>query len=253
MGKTYKEEDTILSVTLRKNHFATEENSFVGRVTRNTVNLENLIAKIIKKNPGVSPYMVEHSAQLLEDEMLETCKAGKAVDVLGLGRMYISVAGSVNGENPGESSIPGFKLNFTPSQKAQEALNLLKVDQVVISDSCPVFDKIINVFDQNHDKILYKDKGVKITGRRLKVMGEDSGIWFVPLDAQGNPSKDESTWTAVESSTISVNKPKSLEFYVPASLTDSQYCIVIRTRFSSGDKELKNAVTAFSKPVTIAA
>ncbi len=249
----FKEADSLLSVKLSKNQFSTTENSFIGRVTRNTVTLENLIASIAKKNEGISSYMIEHVANLLGDEMLIACQNGKAVDVLGIGTMYIGVSGSVTGENPGESSIPGFKLNFTMSPKSQAVLSSLKVDQVVISDSCPVFDKIINVFDQNHDKILYKDKGVKITGNRLKLSGHDCGIWFAPLDTQGNPSKDESTWIAVESSTISVNKPKSLEFYVPASLTDSQYCIVIRTRFCAGDKELKNAVTAFSKPVTIAA
>ena len=42
---TFKNADSILSVTLRKNQFSAEENSFIGRVTRNTVTLENLIAR----------------------------------------------------------------------------------------------------------------------------------------------------------------------------------------------------------------
>ena len=51
----FKNADSILSITLRKNWFSAEENSFIGRVTRNTVTLENLIASISEKNPGVSP------------------------------------------------------------------------------------------------------------------------------------------------------------------------------------------------------
>lgn len=250
---TFKNADSILSVTLRKNQFSTDENSFIGRVTRNTVSLENLIASISEKNPGVSPYMIQHVANLLGDEMLKTCQNAKAVDVLGLGTMYISVAGSISGENPSESSIPGFKLNFTPSSRAQEAVNSLKVDKVIIADSSPAIDKIINTFNQNEERNLTKGKGVKITGSRLKVMGENSGIWFAPLESDGNVSKDESSWTEVAKETISQNKPKTLEFYVPDSLAESEYRIVVRTRYCSGDKELKSAVTAVSKTVNVSA
>lgn len=153
---TFKNADSILSVTLRKNQFSTDENSFIGRVTRNTVSLENLIASISEKNPGVSPYMIQHVANLLGDEM-------------------------------------------------------------------------------------------------LKVMGENSGIWFAPLESDGNVSKDESSWTEVAKKTISQNKPKTLEFYVPDSLAESEYRIVVRTRYCSGDKELKSAVTAVSKTVNVSA
>ena len=84
-------------------------------------------------------------------------------------------------------------------------------------------------------------------------MGEDSGIWFAPLDTDGNVSKDETTWIQVATETISQNKPKTLEFYVPDSITEADYRIVIRTRYCSGDKELKSAVSAIRKTVSIAA
>ena len=248
----FKNADSILSVTLRKNLFATEGKSFVGRVTRNTVTLENLIASITEKNEGISPYMIQHVANLLRDEMLKACQNAKAVDVLGLGTIYISVAGSVSGENPGESSIPGFKLNFTPSPSAQEALDSIKVDKVIIANSNPVIDRIINTFDQNEERKLFKGKGVKIVGSKLKILGDDSGIWFAPLDSEGNANKDEESWLSVNQKTISHNKPKMLEFYVPDNLSDTNYKIVIRTRYCSGDKELKSPITAFSKTVTIA-
>lgn len=249
----FKNADSILSVTLRKNQFSTDENSFIGRVTRNTVSLENLIASISEKNEGVSPYMVQHVANLLGNEMLRACQNGNAADVLGIGTMYIGIAGTVSGENPGESSIPGFKICFTPSAKAQEAVDSLKVDKVIIADSCPIFDRIINTFNQNENRILSIGKGVKIIGSRLKILGEDSGLWFAPLEEDGTVTKDESKWTSVNPATISANKPKSLEFYVPDSLTEGSYCIILKTRWCSGDKELKSPVSTISKTVTIAA
>ena len=133
VASNFKNADSILSVTLRKNQFSSDENSFIGRVTRNTVSLENLIASISEKNEGVSPYMIQHVANLLGNEMLRACQNGNAVDVLGIGIMYIGIAGIVSGENPGESSIPGFKICFTPSTKAQEAVDSLKVDKVIIA------------------------------------------------------------------------------------------------------------------------
>ncbi|MBR6078580.1 MAG: DUF4469 domain-containing protein [Treponema sp.] len=52
---------------------------------------------------------------------------------------------------------------------------------------------------------------------------------------------------------MSANKPKSLEFYVPDSLAEGSYCIILKTRWCSGDKESKSPVSAVSKTITIAA
>ena len=53
--------------------------------------------------------------------------------------------------------------------------------------------------------------------------------------------------------TISTNKPKTLEFYVPDELAQAEYRIVLKTRYSSGYKELKTLASAVSKTVTIVA
>ena len=251
MQSIFKDADSILSVTLRKNQFSTEENSFVGRVSRNTITLENLIASISRRNEGISPFMIQHVANLLGEEVLIACQSGKAVSVLGLGTMYISVDGSVAGENPGESSIPGFKLNFTPSARAQAAVESIRVDKVILADSNPVIDRIINKFDQNEERRLMVGKGVRITGEKLKLLGEASGIWFAPVDEDGSAVKDEDLWVKVSENTLSFNNPKSLEFYVPDSLKQDTYRIVLRTRYCSGSKELKNPVMAISKTVSV--
>lgn len=73
-----------------------------------------------------------------------------------------------------------------------------------------------------------------------------------PLDSEGNMSKDESTWIEVAKETISCNKPKTLEFYVPDSIAQADYKIVIRTRYCSGEKQLKSVLSTFSKTVNVA-
>ena len=71
------------------------------------------------------------------------------------------------------------------------------------------------------------------------------------MNEDGLTDNNESKWTSVSTQTLSQNKPKSLEFYIPDNLAPGQYSIVIRTRFCSGEKVLKTPVTAASKAVTV--
>ena len=215
--------------------------------------LENLIVPISEKKCRRKSLHDSTCCKSFRDETLSACQNAKAVDVLGHEILYISLAGSVTGKNPGESSISGFKLNFTPSSRVQKAVDKLKVDKVIIADSGPVIDIIINTFNQNEERNLLKGKGVKITGTKLKILGDDAGIWFASLDTEGNVNKDETTWVQVSRETVRSNKPMKIEFYVPDSLSEGNYKIVIRTRYSFGDKELKSPVTTVSKTVTVAA
>ncbi len=249
--KEFKNADSLLSVTLLKNNLSPSDNSFIGHVTRNVLTLSNLIANIAEKNEGLSSYTIEHSANLLSDEILKACRSGYAVDVLGLGTLYIALSGAVTGEKPNGSSIPGFKICFSPSAKMRSMAENIKVDKIVFADSAPSFDKIINVFDQNEKHILKKGKGVRIIGTKLKIMGDDAGIWFAPVDEQNEAIKDETKWVLVSSTTISMNKPKTLEFYVPDELEDGNYRLVVKTRCGSGDKLLKSLATGFSSVVNV--
>lgn len=248
----FKKAGDLLSVSLRKNQLSDKDDSYVGSVTRNKVTLENLIASAAEKNHEISSYTLQHSAFILGDEIIAAVRSGKAVDFFGVGTLSIYVDGSVSGQNPDGTSIPGFRFGFSPSQKAQGALTALKVDKVVFSDSAPVFDRIINSFSQEND-VLKKGKGVHIYGNRLKVFGDDSGIWFAPIESDGTVAKDESKWIAVVPTTVSINQPKHLEFYVPETeeMAEGQYSIVIRTRYLGGERTLKKIQTSFSPHITV--
>lgn len=252
MPQNFKQAESLLSVTLRKNQLSQDEDSYIGRVTRNTVTLENLIASIRQKNEGVSAYMIEHVANLLGDEIIFALQGGKSVDVIGLGLLYIAVSGAVRGNSPGESSIPGFRLAFTASAKAQEALSSVKVDKVVMQNSLPAFDKIVNDYNQREDGVLSYGKALKVLGSKLKISGEDGGIFFAPVTAEGDATKDEASWIGVDPITIGTNEPKTLRFYVPDKVEKgARYSIVVRTRHSGGERELKTLLTSFSPVVTI--
>lgn len=249
---SFKSADSTVSVTLHSNPFSDEEGSYYGRVSRNTVNLENLISAIQTKNPSIEPYGIEHSAKLLGDEMECQLKAGRAVDVLGLGTIYPAVSGGIKGENPGAASIGKIRVGYTASKKASEAVACVKIDKVVIGSSVPVIDSIVNLSNQASDYTLTVGKSARITGTRLKITGGDGGIFFAPSDESGKMNRDESTWLKVGETQISTNKPKTLEFFLPDSLSQAgKYFIVLRTRYSSSNTELKASVQTVSKIVTV--
>ena len=77
----------------------------------------------------------------------------------------------------------------------------------------------------------------------------------VPAFAEEAEVEEEGAvgWTPVAMETVSCNKPKSLEFYVPDGLADGNYGIVVRTRYCTANRELKFPVTAISRPVSVAA
>ena len=237
------------NVSLYVNPFS-EEKEFYGRVSRNTVTLENLIADITDNQIGISADMIYHTTNLLMTEIIRKLRLGNAVELFGAGTLYIKVDGSVKGENPSTSDVQGFRVGFTPSKDVLDAVSQIKIDSVSVPDTGARINSIINVFDQNNDKTLFRGLGARIKGSKLKISGENCGIFFTPV-VDEEPVTEEAQWTKVDERTVSTNMPSTLEFYVPKTLdTDKKYSIVLKTRFSSG-RELKVPSIVYSSPVTI--
>ena len=89
-----------VSMVLYKNRFDKTGESFYGRVHRSnkTLSLENLISLIDERDTGISAHLVQHSAQLLHEEIMRQLRQGKAVNVLGIGTFYLAADGIVKGK-----------------------------------------------------------------------------------------------------------------------------------------------------------
>lgn len=61
------------------------------------------------------------------------------------------------------------------------------------------------------DFALSAGTNVVLTGTRLKVVGDDSGVFLAPVDDRGNPVADESQW--LKSGRIAHNTPGTLDFF----------------------------------------
>lgn len=247
----FTKSDSLVSVTLHTNRL-NENDGYYGKITRNTVTLENIIAEIQARNSGVDPYMVQHVAHLLEDTILSLLAQGKAVNLLNLGVLYVAVSGGINGANPSAAAVNGFIAKFTPSASTNEAVASIVVDKVVVSQPAPLIDKVECLWDAMDPDTIRPGKMVRLTGSRLRLGATDSGISFVPVDTGGNPSENPDDAIAVDASMVVVNNPKTLEFYAPDSLDGAtKYAIKVSTNYIKKGSQRKDPLSCWSHPQSI--
>jgi hypothetical protein len=241
----------MLYVRLHTNPF--DKDSYVAKVPRNTISMDALVTEITKKNPGIGKFTIYHSAELIKEEIMNQLSTGCAVSVLDLGTMYISVSGKISGTDPSPSDVPEFSVRFTASSKVQNSVSSVVADGIMYADESPSINSVEDFLHKQNDGTLKAGTTVRVTGRKLKVGGDSSGIFFVPQGADGKPVADETYWVSVDTSVIPQNLPKSLIFALPRELkAGSSFFVAVRTSISTGSKILKKSMTGFStKAVTI--
>ena len=251
VNSSFEKSDTILSVTLC-NSSLLKEGEHIGKVTRNTVSLGNLIAEIAEYNTGIDPFIIQHSAVLLKKQILRMLHQGKCVNILDLGVMYIGLKGPVKGSNPDVTDIPEMVVRFTPSQAANDAIKDITVDKIVFSDTSPQIDTVTDVWTKNQNSVLTAGKLCRITGKKLKLGGDDYALSLVKVDSFGKEVTDSAAIN-VDISKFSKNTTGTLEFFIPDQLeNNAPYKIRIKTSYSgsAGSKvSRKTPVTSESIPL----
>ena len=234
------------------------ENGFYGKVSRRTVDLENIIADIAKNNAGVTPLMVQHIASLLQAQILRLLGLGFSVNILELGTIYLAAEGTI--KSMSLSDIPTLTARFTPSPLLREKAASVKVEHVLMGSGAPVIATIEDTFDtsENAKNFLTSGRVARITGRHVRLrekekeedqdVEERNGIFFVPLAEDGSLKNDESLW--VKAQNVMKNTPTVLEFYVPEELDkEIRYRLAIRTDSMGKGKKRKEPATTFSDEV----
>lgn len=243
VNSAFKKSDNMLSVTLSNTGFV-KDGEHVGRVTRNTVSTENIIAEIIENNTGLDPFTIQHAANLLQQAMLKMIRQGKAINILELGTMYIGMKGIVRGDSPDVSDIPELVLRFTPSQLANDALANIVIDKIVFSDTAPQIDVITDLWTGTDNQCLTPGKTCRIKGDKLKLGGNNFSISFIPVDDNGEEISGGKS-VALESNRLCKNTAGMLEFFIPEELeSNKKYVISIKTSYNgSADSRKIPAIT----------
>lgn len=245
----YTDSDGTGTVTLVVNPFE-RGGKYYAKFDRTTVNIDHLIARIQKKEVGTNAIMAKHMASLFKAEILEALSRGEAVNLFDLGTLYITTSGTVKGDTPETASIPGFQVKFTSSKVTNEAVSSLGIKKIVISDTSPIIGTMTDLFTGEETTNFTKGKSIRIEGSRLKISGDDGGVFFAPATEKEEPVADETQWIKVEK--LIRNVSKTLEFFLPPSLEIvTPYCIVLKTNSTKGNTTKKSYSITSSGIVSI--
>lgn len=225
-----------VNVTIHKNYFKQDDTNH-ARVQRTTAGMDNVIALVCDKSTLFDKASLVAAQMLFKEAVLELLQQGMAVNLFELGTLYPCAQGSINSANPSPTEVPPLTLGFTPAQAALEAVGKASVSMSQVAQTNPVINLIEDLSTHKTDNSLTPAKPVRITGRRLKIAGEQSatGLYFAPQDDQGLIDETGADWIRLEDGAFFKNTDTFLEFILPATLgADKRYSIVIKTAAGRG-------------------
>lgn len=238
--------DGKVKVNLSTSTFG-DDKVFYGKVVKNLITASNFYKELQDELPEISEGIIFAVCNAVQKRTLKLLKKAYAVDCLSLGIFRIATSGTTDSTT---GTIP-LTVKFTPSELVKEAIRGIQINEVSVSKPKIIIDKIIDISTGLDNGILTPNNSVEILGTGLKVLGNDSSIWFCEADENGNYSNDENTWIKVQR--IHYNCQKKLQIILPNSLTSgTKYVIVIKTRSSSsGSTEIKILRTVISAIIKI--
>lgn len=238
------------SLTLYENHFD-KGGKYYARFDRRTVTVDNLIARTQKKDIGVNAITAKHIISLIKAEIIEALQRGESVNLMDLGTFYIAASGTT-GNTAETAEVKRLFVKFTSSKETNEAVSKLEISKVMVADASPAIDSVTDLFTALKDGTVTAGKAVRIDGDRLKISGDEGGIFFAECSPDGAYSDDESIWLKVNAETIMRNRSRTLEFFLPENLKSGKsYRIILRTNSRKGSEDKKTFVTAVSDMITV--
>ncbi len=219
-------------IVLFKNYLE-KGNAYYGRFDRKTVTTRTLIARIQARKAGTNELNVQEIAGFLKEEILTALRNGEAVNVMDLGTMFISTKGKYNGSSfvTGDGSKP-LQVKFTPSRLAQETIENIRVTDISTADEGMKIRSVSDRFTGMEDSVISMGREILLKGILLKLSDTDGcGVFFCPVDADGNPDMNKSSW--IKAPVITENTSGRLGVYVPEELEEGRsYCMLVRTDYT---------------------
>ena len=224
-------------IVLYENHLLNGNDGYYGRFERRTIDTNTLIARIQQRKAGTNELAVQQIAGFLKEEVLQALRSGEAVNVLDLGTLYLMPNGKFEDASFIADEKQPLTAKFTPSRLTQQAAAEVGVNDVVMSNTTAVITSVTDQYTGSTGGVLTAGKTVLITGKRLKLGGDGSGIFLCPLDEKQQPAADESRW--IPCTAVTQNTKTHVEFFLPESaVSGMEYRIILRS-FISGNGTLR--------------
>lgn len=102
------------------------------------------------------------------------------------------------------------QLSGCENDEIEEEVNCLFEDLRIVADATPSIDSVTNLFTGKKDGTVTYGKAARIDGSRLKISGDDGGIFFAECEADGYFSEDEAIWHKVNPDKYNAESTKDL-------------------------------------------
>ncbi len=241
--KTNKLSDTV-NVTMHTLTLSDKAVSY-AKVKRNTAFIGNIVSKILEHNKVMDRETLLYSAGLFRNAILDLLKSGKAVDLLEMGVLYIKPSSSMDSLNPSINDVPDMTLSFTPSDLALEAVKGVTVGADITATNEPDLESLYNIHTKKEGCELSIGHSARITGKRLKIAGEETetGLYLVSCSEDGSYDTDPATWLSVGMENIVDNTNTKILFNIPSTVTSGSYRLILKTAYGSGTRINKTVRT----------
>ena len=245
--RTSKMTDTV-NVTMHSLEQFEKDVSY-AKVQRNTAYIGNIIDKVQEQNKMLDRETLLFTAGLLRNGIIELLKAGKSVDLLEMGTLYLKPAKGMDTLSPSIGDVPPMKLAFTPSEFAQQAVKSVVVAGDITKPNAPSINELYNLSALTDESVVSKGHSVRLKGNKIRVAGDESevGLFFAPCDEDGNYKNDVASWVQISASELIDNTASTLLFNVPSGIESGKYRLIVRTAYGAGsrvNKTVRNGVFA---------
>ncbi|MBR0098990.1 MAG: DUF4469 domain-containing protein [Treponema sp.] len=251
--KSNKLSDTV-NVTMHTLTLSDKPVSY-AKVKRNTAFIGNIVSKILEQNKVLDRETLLYSAGLFRNAILELLKSGKAVDLLEMGILYIKPSSSMDSLSPSIHDVPDMTLSFTPSDIALEVVKDVTVGADITTINEPQLESLYNIHTKTKGEELSIGHTARITGKRLKIAGEENetGLFLASCSDNGTYDMDSSTWQAVGMENIVDNTNTKILFNIPQSIPAGNYRLILKTAYGSGKRINKTVrIGIYSEKVMLA-
>ncbi|MCG8377745.1 MAG: DUF4469 domain-containing protein, partial [Chlorobiales bacterium] len=119
---------------------------------------------------------------------------------------------------------------FTIGPELEKALKFTKVDVLGLADSGPVIGTVKDCFSNTYNRIITPKNALIITGKKIKIIGDDSQVGVYLTNTDGG--------MVTKVSQIVVNSPRQLTIMLPA-MDKGHYQLSVVTQFTGCSKLLK--------------
>lgn len=241
-----QKDESGVSVTRYKRKLGENDIEY-ALVSRSTADVDSLLTLISRYDTGVNRLMIQYCLGLFKRAVLEKLRTGRAVNMLGLGTMFISATLDKN-------STPSLSVGFTPSNEARLAVSDLDLTVANSVSRIPLIEDVFDFYRKKSDGTVSKGYSILLSGKRLRLddgKEEKAAVYFAPVDSDGNTTGTADSWAKVERQDLNRNKPSELEFYLPSSLEAGTYRMIVSTWYDGRKSASMNRTAEFPNLITV--